>query len=112
MAYLRSVPSPDEGAEKGKANWYRIQLTDGRTGYVHSMYLKDSGRRVRSGASYYEATEQGVNVRVAPYVDNAANPSIAQLSAKEKVLVLGQEKESNAYSWIRGLTQVVRSKVN
>lgn len=102
LAYLRSVPSPDEGAEKGKAIWYRIQLTDGRTGYVHSMYLKDSGQKGKEGASYYEATEQGVNVRTAPYVDNAANPSIAQLSNKEKVLVLSQEKESNAYSWIRG----------
>ncbi|WP_261808164.1 SpoIID/LytB domain-containing protein [Paenibacillus sp. N3.4] len=102
LAYLRSVPSPDEGAEKGKAIWYRIQLTDGRMGYVHSMYLKDSGQKNKDGVSYYEATEQGVNVRLAPYVDNAANPSIALLAAKEKVLVMGQDKESNAYSWIRG----------
>ncbi|SDN55765.1 stage II sporulation protein D [Paenibacillus sp. yr247] len=102
VAYLRSVPSPDEGAEKGKATWYRIQLADGRAGYVHHMYLKDSGQKEKEGASYYEATEQGVNVRRAPYVDNIVNPSIAQLSVKEKVLVLGEEKESNAYSWIRG----------
>lgn len=101
-AYLRSVPSPDDGAEKGKAIWYRIQLSDGRTGYVHSMYLKATSQKGKEGASYYEAMEQGVNVRTAPYVDNAANPSIAGLSNKEKVLVLGQEKESNAFSWIRG----------
>jgi stage II sporulation protein D len=102
VAYLHSVPSPDDGAEKGKVNWYRVQLMDGRTGYVSAVYLKDSGQKGKEGASYYEATEQGVNVRLAPYVDNIANPSIAQLSAKEKVLVLGQEKESNAYSWLRG----------
>ncbi|UKS27753.1 SpoIID/LytB domain-containing protein [Paenibacillus sp. HWE-109] len=102
VAYLRSVTSPDQGAEKGKAVWYRIQLADGRAGYVHSMYLKDSGQKAKDGKAYYEATEQGVNVRLAPYVDNTANPSVAQLANKEKVLVIGQEKESNAYSWIRG----------
>ncbi|NQX69520.1 SpoIID/LytB domain-containing protein [Paenibacillus alba] len=102
LAYLRSVPSPDEGAEQGKAIWYRIQLADGRTGYVHSMYLKDSGQKSKEGASYYTATEKDVNVRLAPYVDNAANPSIDQLSTNEKVLVIGQEKESNAFSWTRG----------
>ena len=50
----------------------------------------------------YEATEQDVNVRLAPYVDNVTNPAIAKLAAREKVVILGQEKESNAYSWIRG----------
>ncbi|MEW9700106.1 SpoIID/LytB domain-containing protein [Paenibacillus sp. SI8] len=102
VTYLRSVSSPDEGAEKGKAVWYRIQLADGGTAYVHSMYLKDTGQKNKDGASYYEATENGVNVRLAPYADNAANPSIAQLAEKERVLVLGQEKESNAFSWVRG----------
>lgn len=102
LDYLRSVASPDEGAEKGKATWYRIQMADGRMGYVSAVYLKSTGEKGKDGASYYEATEQGVNVRLAPYVDNAVNPSIDQLAAKEKVLVLGQEKESNAYSWVRG----------
>ncbi len=64
--------------------------------------LKIVDRRVKRALPIYEATEQGVNVRLAPYVDNVANPSIAKLSTKEKVLVVGQEKESNAYSWIRG----------
>ncbi|MDR6881751.1 SpoIID/LytB domain-containing protein [Bacillus sp. 3255] len=100
--YLRAVPSPDEGAEKGKATWYRVQLADGRAGYVSALYLKDTGQKNKDGASYYEATEPGVNVRLAPYVDNVANPAIDQLAAKEKVVILGQEKESNAYSWIRG----------
>jgi stage II sporulation protein D len=113
-AYLRSVPSPDDGAEKGKANWYRIQLADGKTGYVHAMYLKDTGEKNKDGASYYEATEAGVNVRLAPYVDNAANPSIDQLTVKERVLILGQEKESNAYSWVRGPydAEDIKNKLN
>ncbi|MGG1555729.1 SpoIID/LytB domain-containing protein [Paenibacillus ferrarius] len=101
-AYLQSVASPDEGAEKGKAVWYRVRLTSGVEGYVHSMYLKDSGTKDSKGAPIYTSTEQDVNVRSAPYVDNAGNPAIAQLALKEKVVVLGQAKESNAYSWIRG----------
>jgi stage II sporulation protein D len=102
VGYLRSVVSPDQGAEKGKATWYRIQLTDGRMGYVSAEYLKDSGQKDKNGTPYYESTDQNVNVRLAPYVDNTANPSIDQLAAKERVLVVGQEKESNAYSWMRG----------
>lgn len=102
LSYLRSVESPDQGAEKGKAIWYRIQLADGRLGYVSAEYLKDSGQKDKNGTPYYEATDQNVNVRLAPYVDNTANPSIDQLAAKERVLVVGQEKESNAYSWTRG----------
>lgn len=100
--YLRSVASPDEGAEQGKAIWYQIQLTDGRIGFVHSMYVKDSGQKDKAGKAIYEATEQDVNVRLAPYVDNVTNPAIAKLATKEKVVILGQERESNAYSWIRG----------
>ncbi|OCT14957.1 hypothetical protein A8709_12565 [Paenibacillus pectinilyticus] len=100
--YLRSVASPDQGAEQGKAIWYQIQLSDGRIGFVHSMYVKDTTQKDASGKSYFEATESDVNVRLAPYVDNTANPSIAKLAMKEKVLVVGQERESNAYSWIRG----------
>ncbi|MNF75845.1 Amidase enhancer precursor [compost metagenome] len=66
------------------------------------MYVKDSGQKDKSGKAIYEATESDVNVRLAPYVDNVANPAIAKLATKEKVVILGQEKESNAYSWIRG----------
>ncbi|MFC5447230.1 SpoIID/LytB domain-containing protein [Paenibacillus aestuarii] len=102
VAYLRSVSSPDQGAEKGKAVWNRVMLADGRTGYVSAVYLKDTGAKNKDGAAYFEATEANVNVRLAPYVDNSANPAIDQLAAKERVVVLGQETESNAYSWIRG----------
>ncbi|MFD0694081.1 SpoIID/LytB domain-containing protein [Paenibacillus sp. GCM10027628] len=102
VPYLRSISSPDDGAEKGKANWYRVQLGDGRLAYVSSVYLKDTGAKNKDGAALYEATEAGVNARLAPYVDNTANPSVYQFAAKERVVVLGQEKESNAFSWVRG----------
>jgi stage II sporulation protein D len=102
VAYLKSVPSPDEGAAAGKALWLEVKMASGTIGYVHSSYLKNTGQKSPAGLALYEATEAAVNVRMAPYVDNTANPSIAQLNAKERVELLGQEKESNAYSWIRG----------
>lgn len=102
VAYLKSVPSPDEGAAVGKAIWYKVKLSDGKTGYVSSAYLKNTGLKSTAGLALYEATEAGVNVRSAPYVDNTANPAIDQLDAKEQVELLGQETESNAFSWIRG----------
>ncbi|UJF31976.1 SpoIID/LytB domain-containing protein [Paenibacillus hexagrammi] len=101
-SYLRSVYSPDQGAEAGKAKWYRIQLADGRTGYVHSLYLKDTGQKNAQGQPIFESTDENVNIRLAPYVDNNANPAIDQLALKQKVTVLDEEMESNAYSWIRG----------
>ncbi|MCD1258237.1 SpoIID/LytB domain-containing protein [Paenibacillus athensensis] len=102
IPYLKSVPSPDDGATAGKLPWYRVSLADGRSGYVRSDYLKSTGQKNAAGQLIYESTEAGVNVRPAPYVDNTSNASIYQLSAKERVTVTGQETESNAYSWIRG----------
>jgi stage II sporulation protein D len=101
IPYIRSVPSPDDGASTGKAIWYEITLADGNTGYVHSSYLKSTGQNNAAGQPIYEATETGVNVRHAPFVDNTGNPSFGQLNVKEKVTVIGQETESNAYSWVR-----------
>jgi|GEM_PF-149034 len=102
IPYLKSVPSPDDGAAAGKLPWYRITLGDGRSGYVRSDYLKSTGQKNAAGQLIYESTESGVNVRPAPYVDNTSNAAIYQLDAKERVTVSGQETESNAYSWIRG----------
>ncbi len=102
IPYLKSVPSPDDGAAAGKSTWFRVALASGKVGYVRSDYLRSTGQTNPAGLSYYEVTEAGVNVRTAPYVDNTANTPIAQLAAKERVLLLDQSTESNAYSWIRG----------
>jgi stage II sporulation protein D len=101
VAYVKSVPSPDEGAAKGKALWYEVKLSSGKTGYIHSSYLKSTGQKSAAGLAISETTE-AVNLRGAPYVDNASNPAIVMLAAKERVEILGQETESNAFSWIRG----------
>jgi stage II sporulation protein D len=100
-AYLKSVPSPDDGAAAGKALWYEVKLSSGKTGYIHSSYLKNTGQKSAANLAIYETTE-AVNLRGAPYVDNAGNPPLVMLSAKERVEMLGQETESNAFSWIRG----------
>jgi stage II sporulation protein D len=97
VAYLKSVPSPDDGAAAGKALWYEVKLSSGKTGYIHSSYLKSTGQKSTAGLAISETTES-VNLRGAPYVDNAGNPPIVLLSAKERVEILGQETESNAFS--------------
>ncbi|MFE5320126.1 SpoIID/LytB domain-containing protein [Paenibacillus sp. NPDC056579] len=100
--YLKSVPSPDDGAQKGKAVWYRIVLPNGNSGYIHSSYARDTGQKNAAGFPYYESTGTGVAVRPAPYVDNAANPAGFKVDIGDRFIVFGQEIESNAYSWIRG----------
>lgn len=102
IPYLKPVQSPDEGAAKNKAVWFRSVLPDGRIGYVHSSYVKESGEKNPAGMPVYTILEQGVNVRAAPYVDNVNNPAIAKLNTGDRVTVFGQVQESNAYSWFRG----------
>ncbi|WP_259616684.1 SpoIID/LytB domain-containing protein [Paenibacillus doosanensis] len=100
--YLKSAPSPDDGAEKGKAIWYLIVLPNGQSGYIHSDYARDTGQKNAAGLPYYESNGTGVSVRPAPYVDNAANPASFKVDIGDRFVVIDQAVESNAYSWIRG----------
>ncbi|MBP1996769.1 SpoIID/LytB domain-containing protein [Paenibacillus eucommiae] len=102
VPYLKSVSSPDSGAEAGRANWYNVKLSNGKTGYVNASYLKNTGTKSAAGLPLYTATEAQVNVRPAPFVDDSANAGFYKLKDKEQVEVLGEQKESNPYSWIRG----------
>ncbi|MGG2198872.1 SpoIID/LytB domain-containing protein [Paenibacillus validus] len=102
VPYLKSVPSPDEGAQAGKKPWYRIVLPSGLTGYIHSDYARDTGTKNEIGLPYYESTTDAVNIRSAPFVDNAANPAIAKVDAGSRFVVIGQMMESNAFAWVRG----------
>ncbi|PZE19524.1 stage II sporulation protein SpoIID [Paenibacillus xerothermodurans] len=102
VSYFKSAESPDEGAQQGKAVWYRIVLPNGSTGYIHSTYAKDTGDKNNAGFSVYEATDTGVAVRSAPYVDNAANPALFKVNIGDRFVVFDQAVESNAYSWLRG----------
>lgn len=102
VSYLKSVPSPDEGAQKGKAVWYRIVLPNGKSGYIHSDYARDTGQKNAAGLPYYESTATGVSVRPAPFVDNTTNPAGFKVDIGDRFVVFGQEIESNAFSWTRG----------
>ncbi|TVY12049.1 SpoIID/LytB domain-containing protein [Paenibacillus cremeus] len=110
VAYLKSMPSPDDGAEEGKKLWYRIVLPNGSYGYIHSDYARDTGLKNPAGLPYYESTGTGVSVRPAPYVDNAGNPAIFKVDIGDRFVVIDQVKESNAYSWIRGPFDASKAK--
>lgn len=100
--FLKTAASPDDGAAKNKAVWKRGALPDGQTAYIHSAYLSDTGKTNPFGLPVYQITEQGVNARKAPYVDNVNNPPVAKLNTGDQVIVFGEAQESNAYSWTRG----------
>jgi stage II sporulation protein D len=114
VAYLQSTPTPDEGAEKGKAIWYRIVLPNGNNGYIHSSYARDTGQKNPAGLPYYESTGTDIAVRPAPYVDNVGNPSAFKVSIGDRFVVFDQAPESNAFSWIRGPYEAdkMKEKVN
>ncbi|MVO99653.1 SpoIID/LytB domain-containing protein [Paenibacillus lutrae] len=101
VPYLKSVDSPDTGAAAGKADWYRISLGSGKTGYVSGVYLKKTGEKNEAGLEIAASTQAGVNVRPLPSTDNASSPSFAQLKDKERVTLLEKVTESNSYSWFR-----------
>lgn len=95
-----SVNSPDSIAEKGKLTWYFVWLPNGKTGYIRSDLLKDTGSKNAAGMSYYEPTENGVNVRSFPDTNRAS--AVDKVNQGDRIVVLDEVIESNAYSWIRG----------
>jgi len=102
LAYMKSVTSPDEDAQKGKPIWYRIMLPDGSSGYISSDYAKLSDQKNEAGLPYIAVQGDNVNIRRAPFVDNATNAAVMQASYGQSFVTIGQEIESNAYNWIRG----------
>lgn len=102
IGYLKPTASPDEGAARNVPEWLRVVLADGQVGYVRSDLARDTGERNMAGLPVYEANENGVNIRSAPYVNDTSNPPIATARAGEPLVVLGKTAESNAYAWIRG----------
>lgn len=114
VSYLASVSSPDSIAAVGKTAWYNVKLADGREGYVRSDFLTDTGKVNDAKIPIYKSTDNGVNVRLAPYVDNVANPGISKLALNDEVLMIGQTVENNNYNWIKGPydEQYILSRLN
>lgn len=100
--YIKSVPSPDENAQKDKPLWYRVMLDDGRTAYISSDYAVLTEDMNPAGLPLIEVTGTGVNIRPAPRVDDTANASIGKATTGERYVWIGQDIQSNAYNWIRG----------
>jgi stage II sporulation protein D len=117
IRYVRSKPSPDEDAQRGKLAWHRIAMPDGKVGYIRSDFIKDTGTKNKAGLPYYESQGTAINVRPAPYVDNVNNAPIAQVNIGDRFVSFEQTMESNSFQWIRGpysaeeLLNVINSKI-
>ncbi|PYI53309.1 SpoIID/LytB domain-containing protein [Paenibacillus flagellatus] len=102
IPYLKATASPDEGAQAGKPQWYKVAMANGTVGYVRSDLVTDSGTTNAAGLKVVTVKGTGVSIRPAPYVDNANNAAIATVNAGERLVALGTTPESNAYGWVRG----------
>lgn len=102
VSYVKSVASPDKIAQKDKPIWYRIMLDDGRTAYISSDYAILTEYKNAADLPYIEVTGMGVNIRLAPRVEESENAPIAKANAGDRYVWIGQDIQSNAYNWIRG----------
>jgi len=108
---IASTPSPDDAAERKKLVWYRVVLPDQRIGYIRSDLVRLTGAVNAAGFPKGAVAEAGVNVRLAPYVNNDTNAAIATLAAGTALTVIGRDMESTAYQWIRGPIDAARLKL-
>lgn len=99
---LKMTPSPDDGPEKYRLEWDRIVLSNGEVGYIRTDFTSETGTFNSAGFELLEVLGTDVNVRKAPYVNNADNPPIAQVSEGDVLLGFDKQMESNAYRWVRG----------
>ncbi|WP_314587159.1 SpoIID/LytB domain-containing protein [Paenibacillus terrigena] len=100
-SYLVSVDSPDDVAEKGLPNWYRVMLSDNTTGYVREDLVKDSGRKTDAGLPIYTITTDGTNLREIPLIQADVKP-VAIVNIGTEVVILDKTIQSNTMHWIRG----------
>jgi stage II sporulation protein D len=127
VGYIKSVSSPDQIAETTKKYWYRVILSarpaslstmEGTVGYIHSDYLKDTGRKTAAGQPIYTATT-AVKVRTAPtdnptladeinkvdangklVLDSYGKPIPVRVNPGDEVVYLEKRRQWNAYSWV------------
>ena len=102
LDYISPVPSPDHAAAEDVPFWDHVVLPDGTVGYIRTDFTRETGEANEAGLEILHVEGTNVNVRSAPYVDNAGNPPIAQVNEGDRLIRLGSVPESNAYSWLRG----------
>jgi len=101
VAYLGSVPSPDELSEQGLFRWHRVVLPDGRNGYVREDLAADTGETTAAGSKVLRITGDGVAIRPIPLIQSTVEP-IARVDAGTRVVLLETVVQSNEMSWVRG----------
>ncbi|GIP39222.1 hypothetical protein J31TS4_25020 [Paenibacillus sp. J31TS4] len=95
-ANYRPVTSPDDVVLRSRADWMRIVLPSGTTGYVPAANVKELADRSAIGLPYVQAAE---TVSVLKYPELNKAPAVGTLTKGEKVVTLEKVKANNEYSW-------------
>ncbi|NBI29751.1 SpoIID/LytB domain-containing protein [Chengkuizengella marina] len=98
--YVESVPSPDDIAEEGLLLWDHVVLADGTIGYIRTDFTGKTSKTNSAGFPIVKVTDNQINVRQAPFVNNDINAPIAKVSTGDQLILLEQVIESNSYRWI------------
>jgi len=99
--YLKAVPSPDQVAEAGLYDWFRVVLPSGSIGFIRMDLLNETGFKTESGAAIMEVNTDGTKVRRYPLIQDSI-ALVDQLKAGTAVVMLEEVKQTNTMSWIRG----------
>jgi stage II sporulation protein D len=101
VPYLKSVPSPDQSAQKGLMQWYLVVVPSGAVGYIREDLLDDTGRRNAAGARILITNTDGVKVRDNPVINDTI-ALVDKLARGTEVVLIDQSIESNKMSWVLG----------
>ncbi|RXZ84514.1 SpoIID/LytB domain-containing protein [Paenibacillaceae bacterium] len=101
VPYLTSVQSPDEAAEEGLYQWYRVVLKDGKNGYIREDLLTATNEKTAAGSTIMTVNEKDTAVRPLPFIQTNVEP-LTRLSKGTRVIALEKTMQSNTMSWIRG----------
>jgi stage II sporulation protein D len=92
-------------------------LASGIVGYVREDLVTDTGAKTPSGLTILTPNTSGVNVRPVPSIRSdlpTDTTKIATVNPGDKLIVIEQRKEWNAYSWVTGLMtgKQLQDKIN
>jgi stage II sporulation protein D len=98
VPYMRPVNSPDTAPLKAAPKWYRVARLDGSFGYVAGSALQLLNDRNALG---FTAATVKANTQLYSG-PSQAHQNAGTLTSGERVLVLEETAQDNAYSWIAG----------
>lgn len=101
IAYLKSVSSPDQIAEKGLKYWYRVVLPNGQVGYIREDLVNDTGKVNEAGKPILMSNTDGTNIRKNPIIESNV-AAIAQINSGVQLVALEKVIQSNSMNWRRG----------